>query len=124
MIAGAIEALAASLQSADGRRIVYRRGAESVQIDAVPAQTSFEALSGSLAESISESAQSRDFLIVADALVLSAAVTLPQRGDEIDEVYPDATYTYEVRPPVEGMRPFRFMDTARTLLRVHTKQTA
>lgn len=121
MIAGAAEALAASLQSADGRQVRYLRGSEGVLVTAVPGQTTFETANNI---QIIEQIQTRDFLIVAASIVLSGAVTLPASGDVIEEIAPDVTYRYEVRPPAEGIKPYRFCDTARTLLRVHTKQVA
>ncbi len=54
-------------------------------------------------------------------MVLGDAVTLPERGDRIQETHGTATFTYEVTAP--GKEPcWRYSDPYRQTLRIHTRQ--
>jgi hypothetical protein len=63
----------------------------------------------------------RDFPIKAADLVLGSAPTLPERGDVIRETQGTKTFIYEVMAPGKEP-PWRWSDTYRKLLRIHTKQ--
>jgi hypothetical protein len=107
VISDVAQALAASLQSVAGKPLVCRRGSQAVELTGTVGTTAFESVNES---GIIEQFQSRDFLVSA----ADYAFGLPQRGDQID----DGQFTYEVMSAV----PYRFSDTSRTILRIHTKQ--
>ena len=70
-----------------------------------------------------EKTESRDFLITADALVLSGNPILPARGDRISERIGDQLMVYEVMAP--GNEPeWRWSDPYHRTLRIHTKLIA
>lgn len=98
--------------------IIYRRGSDAVPLMATIGRTVFRIDN---AYGIPERIESRDFLIRAQDLVFGAVKVLPQRGDQIDEIRDDTTYTYEVMAP--GKEPhWRWSDSFRQTIRVHTKQ--
>ena len=97
--------------------VTYKRGVDTVILAATIGQTLFDVESG---EGQHESYEARDYLILAADLVLAAVQVEPQRGDRIDEVVGEITYTYEVMAP--GTEPvFRYSDGFRKRLRIHTK---
>ena len=99
------------------RTVVYRRGVQSVGVNAAIGRTVFEVAD---AHGIVERIESRDFLVPAEELVLGGEPTLPQRGDRIRETAGGAVYVYEVMAP--GAEPhYRFSDPYRKTLRIHTK---
>jgi len=100
------------------RTVAYRRGAESVDLDATIGKTIFEIDDGSGATATFES---RDFLILAADLVIGAGPVEPQAGDKIAEVLGAELVIYEVMAP--GREPcWRYSDPYRITLRIHTKQ--
>ena len=62
--------------------------------------------------------ESRDYLITAADLVLDGVITLPEKGDEIVE----NGQIYEVLAP-NGEPEWRYSDSSRQCLRIHTKHT-
>ena len=100
------------------RAVTYHRGLFDVAVQATIGKTVFEIDDGT---GILEKVESRDFLILAEDLVLNTVRTLPKRGDRIRETDDDTVYVYEVLAP--GREPhYRFSDANRKTLRVHTKQ--
>lgn len=89
-----------------------------MSVQAAIGRTTFEVDSGT---GVFESYESRDFLISAADLVWGNYHKFqPQRGDRIEEEQGGVTYVYEVMAP--GREPaFRFSDTYRQTLRIHTK---
>ena len=99
--------------------VTYYRGANYVEVKATPGETTFEVVTeGGAIERI----ESRDFLILAADLVLLGAETLPHRGDRVKEPVgaSGSELVYEVMAPGDGP-PWRYSDTYRKTLRVHTK---
>lgn len=112
--------LAALLKSHAGTSVTYKRGeSQSVSLTVTVGQTQFEQVDG---EGGLLRWNSRDFLITAADLILSESVTLPVKDDKIVEVGADGVTRTFVVAPVEGENCYRFSDTSRTILRVHTKQ--
>ena len=111
--------LAGRLQNHAARPITYRRGAESVTVDATLGRKDFEADSqeGRLY------VRTNDFLVPAAALVLGGGAVLPERGDLIDVVFGSETATFEVLAQ-DGVPPWEYTDPHQTLLRIHTKRVA
>lgn len=100
--------------------VTYRRGSDSVAVQATIGRTVFE-LDQPLAEiGIAQRLESRDYLIQAADLVLAGEQTLPERGDQVEEVLAGTTLTYEVMAP-RGEPHWRYSDDHRRLLRIHTK---
>jgi hypothetical protein len=99
------------------RAVVYRRGAESREVQATVGRTHFEQADG--AGSIHRT-ESRDYLVRAADLDLGAGPILPRAGDQVLETVGAAVLVYEVNAP-GGEPPFRFSDPDRRTLRIHTK---
>lgn len=68
-----------------------------------------------------EQVESHDFIVLADSYRFDGVVTLPHRGDRITRTVGPQQLHYEVMPH-PGMQPYRYSDTDRTILRIHTKQ--
>lgn len=97
--------------------VSYHRGAQAVGLFATVGKTVFALDAG---HGFRERVESRDYLVAAEDLVLGGAVTLPRRGDRIQEVVGGTTFVYEVMAP--GQEPFyRFSDPYHRTLRIHTK---
>ena len=96
--------------------VTYRRGANSVDLDATVGETTFDVES---AHGI-ETWEARDFLIRAADLVLEAAATTPARGDRIAQVVGAKTLIFEVMAPGDAPA-WRYSDRSRRTFRVHTK---
>lgn len=97
--------------------IVYRRETLSVAVPATIGKTEFE-IDDEFG--VVQRIESRDFLILASDLVLDGNLTLPERGDVIEELAGNQTLQYEVTAP--GTEPcWRYSDLYRQTLRIHTK---
>ena len=102
------------------RLVTYKRGAETIVVSATIGRTVFTIDEGM---GVSTEYEARDFLILAQELVLGGERTLPQRGDRIQEPQGDQTIEYEVLAP--GKEPcWRYSDPFRKTLRIHTKQVS
>lgn len=100
--------------------ITYVRGEESVELPASIGRTTFEVDNGF---GVVERTESRDFLVLAEDLVLAGSATLPERGDRIRETQGTTSYVYEVLAP--GKEPhWRYSDPYRQTLRIHTKHVS
>ena len=99
------------------RQVLYRRGTAEASVPATVAATRFEVDDGT---GMILEQEVRDYLIAAADLVLGGERTLPERGDEIVETRGGAAYVYEVMD-LGPERHYRFCDSDRTTLRIHTK---
>lgn len=100
------------------RSVIYQRGTSSVEVSATIGRTVFEVDDGF---GVLERIESRDYLILAEQLVLDGQPTFPERGDRIRETDGAKTVVYEVMAP--GKEPhWRYSAPYRKTLRVHTKQ--
>jgi hypothetical protein len=99
------------------RTVVYRRGADSVEVAATVGSTAFERADE---YGVVHRIESRDFLIATADLVLAGTVTLPKPGDRITETGDTTVHEYEVMAP-GGEPAWRYSDPQRLTLRVHTK---
>ena len=110
----AVSWLTDRLHSHASREVTYSRATDSVLVNATIGKTVFDVDKG---YGVIEHAESRDFLIRTDDLVLNGSKTIPKRGDRIL----DDGKEYEVLAP--GKEPhYRFSDPYRRLFRIHTKQ--
>jgi len=102
------------------RQVTYRRGVDSVSVQATVGRTVFEQDDGS---GVIVRTEIRDYLIDTVDLVLAGQPALPERGDRIEETVGGKKFTYEVMPL--GTEPhWRYSDPYRKTLRVHTKHIA
>ena len=102
------------------REVTYRRGTDTVLVQATIGRTVFEQDDGS---GIIIRTEVRDYLIDDADLVLAGEPTLPLSGDQIEEIDSTQTFTYEVMPI--GAEPhWRYSDPYRRTLRIHTKHIA
>lgn len=99
------------------QQVVYWSETLSVTVPATIGKTEFEVDDEF---GVVQRIESRDFLILASDLVLDGNVTLPERGDIIEEQAGTQTLQYEVTAP--GKEPcWRYSDLYRQTLRIHTK---
>ena len=95
--------------------VIYRRGKNSVELPATIGKTVFK-IQDEYGRIVYY--ESRDYLISSADLVLKGVVTTPQKGDEIIE----GGFVYEVMAP-NNEPEWRYSDTYRQTLRIHTKLT-
>jgi hypothetical protein len=105
--------LDATLAESDGETVRYARGIPHVDLTAVPGQTPV----GFDLGSVLQTWQTQDFLFATTDLILSGHASPPEVGDEI--TYDDNVY--RVCNATDG-RCYRFTDTYRQTMRVHTKE--
>lgn len=98
-------------------KVTYARDTLSEDMFATIGRTIFEVDSG---HGILEKTDSRDFLILAQDLVLGGVRTLPERGDKVRETKGRTVWVYEVMAP-GGQPHYRYSDPYRKTLRIHTK---
>ena len=103
------------LKSHASTAVVYERGAQSVSLSATMGSRRVlsDMNSGVVVETIV-----RDFILTSADLILGGSVTTPTEGDKI-------TYdgeTFEVLPPNEVEKSWRYFDNFKKLIRVHTKR--
>jgi len=100
------------------RFVHYVRAGEAIRVRATVGKTVFEILND---YGVAERTETRDYLILTRALVLSGAPTTPNRGDQVRERQGQKVYVYEVMAP--GREPeWRYSDLYRHTFRIHTKQ--
>ncbi|MEM7630373.1 MAG: hypothetical protein AAF356_13290 [Planctomycetota bacterium] len=99
------------------RTVVYRRGADSVEIEATVGSTAFDRTDE---YGVVHRIESRDYLVTAADLVLGGEAVTPKAGDRITETGEARVHEYEVMAP--GDEPaWRYSDPQRRTLRIHTK---
>lgn len=96
------------------RRVTYRRGEDSVEIDATPGSTTYEVADEAGAVI---GATATDFIISAGALVLDGQAVTPRPGDRI--VSNGAVF--EVLD-LAGQGCWRWCGPHRTAMRIHAKE--
>ncbi len=99
------------------RTVTYLRSTESVDLPATIGKTVFEQADE---YGVIHRTESRDYLITAAELVLGGTPEQPKAGDRIREAVGEQVFLYEVMAP-GGEPPWRFSDTYRRTLRIHTK---
>lgn len=102
------------------KTVVYKSGADSVEVNAVVGRTEFETAdeSGFVTKYIA-----RDFLIPVAELVLGGTAVTPGRGDRVRETQGTQVFVHEVMAPGENPE-WRYADPYRRTFRIHTKQVA
>ena len=107
------------LQSTCGVPIKYSRGDRNISLVAVPSEADIMQSTG---DGYIETIESRDFMFPASELNLGGEMVLPERGDTITETVNGVEHTYPVTNP-GGSRYYKYSDSFRKILRVHTKWT-
>lgn len=103
-----------------GVTIAYLRGGESIELTArVGRSFHTQTDQGGFVTRI----EVRDYLLAASELVIGGSQVEPAAGDLIQEAVGDTTFTYELLP-IDNEREWRYSDTTRTELRIHTKRVA
>jgi hypothetical protein len=108
--------LTSQLNAAAGTTVTYRRGSDEAEITATIGRSDFEAQDQS---GVIENWEARDYLVPTDQLPFGE----PVRGDVIVETSGGLDLEYEVAAP-RGVPVFRYGDAFRSIVRIHTKQTA
>jgi hypothetical protein len=93
------------------REVAYVRGADQVTVLATIGRTRFETDDG---EVVQVRYTDRDFLVLAEHLILDGQPTLPARGDTIRETIGAVTQVFEVFD-------WRYSDPYQRTLRISTK---
>ncbi len=96
-----------------GVDVLYTRGLESIEISAVPGQTTLE---GSSDFGLAAIHHTRDYLVRGVDLT-SLDPAEPKVGDRITE----GDRTFEILSPGADMPAWRWSDASHTVLRIHTK---
>jgi len=119
MFATAASWLAGQRKSNLATSVVYWRGLASLEdLSATKSQPPAEV--DGQHNDIEEELESADWIVTAADLILDEAATLPASGDLIKETSGGVTYTWQVTA-VGGEPCFRYCDSARVSLRIHTK---
>lgn len=109
--------LSAQLKAGASQQVVYRRGTESVTVNAVVGKSLLKLDDGYGGVRVTWT--DRDFVIAAQDLILGGNVTLPQRGDRIEQTIDGVTHVFEVAAP-GGEPEWRWSDPHQIMLRIHT----
>ena len=108
------DSLADMLKADEGESVVYRRGANTVTIQAVHPQKSDDIVDES---GVVVTVRSRDFILFSADLVLNGLVEKPKRGDTIEW---DGG-VYEVLP-VDGSTLWEWWDSHHKQIIIHTQE--
>ncbi|MEL6741066.1 MAG: hypothetical protein AAFP26_10465 [Planctomycetota bacterium] len=103
------------------RTVVYRRGVDSVEIEATVGSTAFDRTDE---YGVVHRIESRDYLVAAADLVLGGEAVTPKAGDRITETAEARVHEYEVMSSGSLGRDepaWRYSDPQRRTLRIHTK---
>ena len=95
--------------------VLYKKGNDLVEIPATIGKTIFRIEDG---YGRIVHYESRDYLISSADLMINGIIITPQKGDEII----DEGFIYEVMAPANEPE-WRYSDTFRNMLRIHTKMT-
>lgn len=116
-----LKAAHVALCKARGVELTYSRGEVSVDLVGVPGSTPFRFEDANGAGWMR--VVSRDYLVLAERLVLGGQPIQPTRGDRITEVKGAVTRVYEVLAPSGSDEPeWRWSDSYRVVMRIHTKE--
>ncbi len=100
-----------------GVPVTYGRGDASIEIQAIPGNTSFDAAS---AEGIWSVAQADDWIVRAADLVIGGTLVLPAKEDWIRRTAGGWILTYRVRPLGDD-RCYAELKPSGLLVRIHAK---
>jgi len=100
------------------RLVTYQRGVETVDIAATLGATTYEVADEA---GVIVQAKATDFIVSAEALLLSGAVTKPQVGDRIRVPSGTNVLVFEVLD-LGGAGHYRPSDPHGRMLRIHAKQ--
>lgn len=119
-IAAGLAGSFSQLKTVTGVSVTFGRGDLNVALVAVAGSSQFAEQTG---EGYVETAETRDFLILAADLKFGNEPVRPERGDTITEVVDGVEQTYPLYSPT-GDRFYNWSDPYRTILRVHCLRTS
>lgn len=106
-----------TVASVAGVKVTYSRGSASVVLTAVPAVSH----SNADGQQIITEYRTRDFIVPASDLILSGIEITPKKGDTIEETVGNTVHSYQVARPDGGTeQPWRYTNTGRSFIRIHT----
>jgi hypothetical protein len=110
----------ASIGDVAGETVTYTRGADTIGgLTAVPGSTKFGTEE---VEGFGIGFVSNDWIFDAAKLLIAGVKITPKRGDLVKWTKGGVQRMYEVLKDAGGGPPYRFSDSARTRIRVHTKE--
>jgi hypothetical protein len=119
LLARGMAFLAGRMKNHASSTVTYIRGELSVAVEATHGRTEFGL---SEEQPVWQSWQSRDFIIDRADMLFDGVPFTPMRGDVIEESDGvGSVYRYEVMAP-PGSDVWRFSDSYKNRIRVHTKQ--
>ena len=98
--------------------VEYKRGVDTVTLDATLGSTRFEVADES---GMTVEARSTDFIVTAASLVLDGNVVTPEIGDQIRVTRGGVVYVHEVLN-LGGVGHYKFSDPFCKTLRIHAKE--
>lgn len=113
-----VEAALKQIRKSIGKKVKYKRGTDTVTVDAARGNTFFRYKAE---DNIRIQYEEKEFLIGVDDLVLAGTRVVPQRGDKIIEVYGTKTYTYQVIPTESSDDVWAYSDAGKSTYRVFAK---
>jgi len=113
LLKNGIQFLADKLKAHASETVVYKRGADTINICASFGKTNYQIEDES---GMKVGGQVTDFLFAAQDLVINGSQTTPQAGDQIQT----DSAIYEAMFLPDGY--WRYSDPFRTMIRLHTKE--
>lgn len=107
-----------SLSGVAGQTVTFVRNTDWVKVEAVSGSTTFDLDDGN---GVVVEYRTQDWLIGACNLRIAGEQVEPKRGDLIEQSVGSRIHVFEVLRPDGGEQVFRYIDPARTRMRVHTK---
>lgn len=112
--------LAGQLKDHASETVTYKRGVNSVSVQAVIAESLAETVIG---DQVLVQIKLRDFIILAADLVLIGSPIVPEQNDQIIMTIGIETVTYSVFK-MPGEKQYREWDRFGNSYRIHTKETS
>lgn len=119
-LASAVDWLTRQRDASLAESVVYRRGAESVELRATIGATNFEQVDDL---GVVTRVRSKDFIVRTGDALLGGQPFEPRRGDRIEQAIGDGVRVFEVMSAF-GNPPWRWTDGHETSMRIHTKQVS
>ena len=111
--------VAAQTKAHASQSVVYRRGDDTVPIQAAPGRTVYESLDR---DGVTAKIESADWLITTADLILAGQNVLPKRNDLIEFTLNGIKNTFKVLPMSKDIPEFTYCDKGtQSMIRVHTK---
>jgi hypothetical protein len=113
----AATAIGQSLAAVAGETITATRGGQTIELPAVIGASAIETVAGDTIEQ----SQSVDFIVSAVDYDFGGGPVEPERGDRFARTIGESTLVYEAMSML-GAAVFRYCDSSRLRLRIHSKR--